>query len=260
MITSVMGGRIFFEVMRPRTKVKFSSHVLLDTSALDAGKPACLTFSMVRDSNTELRDAAVKVQARFWDVSPDGSMTGKRVSLALKSDYFNILEQWQISHVLDEHSPLWHLRDDLRNKLTGIEVSLVAFDTSYMQEVRLYASYSAADLALHASFTPMVRMVEDEAGGGSSLLIDYSKLSEYAHTQSFTSKVRRSVVALRGLRGRLNADGKNRAVQFRSLASLVRATQDKASTRPTVDGASNARDGDAEAAADPPAPPEQNAL
>ena len=52
-------------------------------------------------------------------------MTGKRVSLALKSDYFNILEQWQISHVLDEHSPLWHLRDDLRNKLTGIEVSLV---------------------------------------------------------------------------------------------------------------------------------------
>ena len=129
----------------------------------------------------------------------------------------------------------------------------MAFDTSYMQEVRLYASYSAADLALHASFTPMVQLVEDERSGASSLRIDYSKLSENSHTESFTSKVRRSVVALRGLRGRPSPSGKNRMRQFRSLASVAKAAKDEATTSETPRHASHADRGDAEPVAPPAA-------
>ena len=137
-VTSVMGGRILFEVMRPRSRVRFSNVMLLDQS--ECGTPV-LTFRMARECGSLLRDAKIQVQARFVWHDASGSTQGRRETLMLRSSEFSQLEQWQVYHSIDGASPLLPLLGQLNTQLTGLEVSLVAFDTSYMQEVRLYVTY-----------------------------------------------------------------------------------------------------------------------
>jgi len=199
MITSVMSGRVFFEVMRPRARVRFSSNYL---SAVKEDGYRYITFRLVRDSGTELRDATVRVQARFWiPEGPDGKMVGKRAVLPLENDFFNIVEQWQLWHKIDEQSPLWCIRDALGKELAGIEISLAAYDTSYMQEVRLYGSYSASDYVEDATFNDMLKMVHDK-GGQPVLVIDFGQLDVFTATgrerprRTFWQVVRRSTSSL----------------------------------------------------------------
>ncbi|KAL1520328.1 hypothetical protein AB1Y20_021918 [Prymnesium parvum] len=152
---ATIGGRLFFEVMRPASKIRFSDVFLLDTS----GHTPSLTFRLVRESGAVLRDAHVRVQAQILTVQPDGSVSGKRVELPLRSNFFSMLEQWQIYHDINIHSPLWSIRGDLKAQLHVIDVSLSVYDTAYMQEVRMYKSYRhTAFVAQPAKFVGMVEM------------------------------------------------------------------------------------------------------
>jgi len=128
-------------------------------------------------------------------------MVGKRAVLPLENDFFNIVEQWQLWHKIDEQSPLWCIRDALGKELAGIEISLAAYDTSYMQEVRLYGSYSASDYVEDATFNDMLKMVHDK-GGQPVLVIDFGQLDVFTATgrerprRTFWQVVRRSTSSL----------------------------------------------------------------
>jgi len=173
-VTSVMGGRILFEVMRPRARVRFSNVVLLDK---DKGGNAVLTFRMARECGSLLRDATLEVQARLIATGPDGKTLGRRETLQLRSSSFNQLEQWQVYHVIDEGSPLYSHLDRIGDVLSGLEVSLVAFDTSYMQEVRLYASYRHCEFVMHARFVDM--LTARDVDGQRVVTIDHTKLDAF---------------------------------------------------------------------------------
>ena len=178
-VTSVMGGRILFEVMRPRSRVRFSNVFLLDQ---DKAGNAVLTFRMARECGSLLRDATVEVQARMIAIGPDGTALGRREKLELRSSSFNQLEQWQVYHIIDQGSPLHAHLDRIGEVLTGIEVSLVAFDTSYMQEVRLYASYRNCELVTHARFVDMI--TARDVNGERVVTIDHSKIDAFEpHTR-----------------------------------------------------------------------------
>ena len=91
---------------------------------------------------------------------------------------FSQLEQWQVYHSIDGASPLLPLLGQLNTQLTGLEVSLVAFDTSYMQEVRLYVTYNQKDLVLNAKFVDMISVRDNK--GTREVTIDHAKLDLYA--------------------------------------------------------------------------------
>ena len=93
-----------------------------------------ITFRMVRESTTTLRDVNLRVMSRFIETEK-GRQSTRREELTLKSSYYNVLGQWQVYHVIDETSPLWPIRDTLETALSGLEVSLIAFDSAYNQEV-----------------------------------------------------------------------------------------------------------------------------
>ena len=93
-----------------------------------------ITFRMVRESTTTLRDVNLRVMSRFIETEK-GRQSTRREELTLKSSYYNVLDQWQVYHVIDETSPLWPIRDTLETALSGLEVSLIAFDSAYNQEV-----------------------------------------------------------------------------------------------------------------------------
>eukprot|EP00908_Phaeocystis_cordata_P003509 Transcript_1385.p1 GENE.Transcript_1385~~Transcript_1385.p1 ORF type:complete len:355 (+),score=70.39 Transcript_1385:122-1186(+) len=189
-VTSVMGGRILFEVMRPRSRVRFSNVMLLDQS--ECGKPV-LTFRMARECGSLLRDAKIQVQARFVWRDASGSTQGRRETLTMRSSEFSQLEQWQVYHSIDEASPLFPLLGQLNTQLTGLEVSLVAFDTSYMQEVRLYVTYNTKDLVLNAKFVDMISVRDNK--GTREVTIDHAKLDLYT-LHSATPKIKKRSLSI----------------------------------------------------------------
>jgi len=190
-VTALIGGAIFFEVVRPRSRVRFSKNCLVDTHP-SGGNPSGgnadgraakgapqqqLTFRMVRESSTVLRDVNLRVQAKYLSKGPDGTMQSRRTELSLRSSYYNVLEQWQVYHLIDETSPLWALRSELASSLSGLEISLVAFDVAYNQEVRRFHAYEHADLVHGASF---VGMVEGSIIDGEQVLeIRHDKIDLY---------------------------------------------------------------------------------
>ena len=84
---------------------------------------------MVRQGRVQLRDVRVHVQAQWWNAGTTAfgdrdSHKGRVASLALEQSYFTNLEQLQVWHRIDESSPLWRMRDNLKHVLDGIEVSV----------------------------------------------------------------------------------------------------------------------------------------
>lgn len=220
-VTSVMGGRILFEVMRPRSRVRFSNVFLLDK---DTQGRAVLTFRMARECGSLLRDATVQVQARMIAIGPDGTTRGRRETLQLRSSAFNQLEQWQIYHDIDEASPLHAGLDRIGDELSGLEVSLVAFDTSYMQEVRLYASYHQGELVTHARFVDMI--AAHDVGGQRVVTIDHTKLDAFelharplppSRTPTFAQRLRHSTT--RSLGGAKSCSAAHLGEQVRQSTS-----------------------------------------
>jgi len=85
---------------------------------------------------------------------------GRRESILVRSPDANRVEVWQVAHHITPDSPLWPIRNSLARDLHSVEVSFAAFDSAFMQEVRMYHTYAAADLIEGASFIPMTRMID----------------------------------------------------------------------------------------------------
>ena len=100
-------------------------------SVRGAGRYKYLTFRMVRQGLVQLRDIKVQMQAQYWHAAKNGNSNralggrdhhkGRVVSLPLEQDSYTTLEQLQVWHRLDEHSPLWKMRDRLGGDAAGIE-------------------------------------------------------------------------------------------------------------------------------------------
>lgn len=174
-ISSLIAGAIFFEVVRPRSRVRYSKNALV----MCDGDTQKITFRMVRESSTVLRDVNLRVMARFVVTDEDGLQHTTRTELGLKSSYYNVLDQWQVYHEIDETSPLWAVRDRLGAALSGLEVSLIAFDVAYNQEVRRFHAYQHTDLVIGASFVGMVEGSVDAHSGVQTLDIRHDKLDLY---------------------------------------------------------------------------------
>jgi len=136
-----------------------------------------LTFRLVRESGSDLRDATIRVDARFVQRCADGGTKGRRESLQLRTSELGQLEQWQVYHTIDETSPLYPALDSLTTMLTSLEVSLVAFDTAYVQEVRLYASYNGTDCVQNARFVDMIS--HTDVDGRREVSINHDLLDEF---------------------------------------------------------------------------------
>ena len=105
-----------------------------------------ITFRMVRESTTTLRDVNLRVMSRFIETEK-GRQSTRREELTLKSNYYNVLDQWQVYHVIDENSPLWASREQLGPVLSGLEVSLIAFDVAYNSDSPLLNAMTVCVLA-----------------------------------------------------------------------------------------------------------------
>lgn len=125
-----------------------------------------LTFRMVREGKVQMRSVNVRMQAQYWHAGKNhGGLVGREhhkgrvVSLNLEQDYFTAIEQLQVCgisitwhgspyrgtdtltrtfarqvwHRVDEHSPLWNMREHLGDHLDGVEVSVSAFDMASEQ-------------------------------------------------------------------------------------------------------------------------------
>jgi len=126
-----------------------------------------LVFRMCRLSH-DLRDLTCSVQAPF-SLIKDGKVVGviyknlefvgKDVPRAGHDDEVNnrlaALDQWTLYHRIDRNSPL---RDDpmlVSPSLRGFSVSIVAFETSYCIEARIYKTYSYKDIVHGKAFVSM---------------------------------------------------------------------------------------------------------
>lgn len=165
LVTFWFSGFMLFAAMRPRSRVRFSKNFLLTTQEGELH----LTLRMVRESPHALRDARVTVQALVLEADARGATVGRCEELRLEACTAPSLDHWLISHSVEPGSPLWDIRDALETRLSALEVSLCVFDTAYMQEVRLYASYAANEFVRNAHFTPMTRLVDAPPNLGFSL-------------------------------------------------------------------------------------------
>ena len=135
-VSSVLAGVVLFQVMRPRARARFSSHLLVHESH----GCSCLTFRLARESRFELRDARLQVQALLtatsdgFDRSSEeerterlrGRQLTESATLQLRSAFASDLRVWQVWHQIDEASPLYRIRDSLKSDLKWVDVSLTA--------------------------------------------------------------------------------------------------------------------------------------
>lgn len=179
-VTAILGGAIFFNVMLPRSRIRFSKQALVDVDVHPRTGTSykMITFRLVRESDATMRDANIRVQARFIAKGTDGEKDDSQLTeLKLKSSYYNLLEHWQVCHTIDERSPLWPVRDNLPTALSALEVSIVFFDVAYNQDVRRFHAYSHRELVFGATFDVMVgRSLEH---GKKLLEIRHDKLDSY---------------------------------------------------------------------------------
>ena len=143
-----------------------------------------VTFRMVRQGRVQLRDVRVQMQAQYWVAGQTAfgdrdSHKGRVVSLTLEQAYFTTLEQLQVWHMINEESPLWRMRDCLREHVDGIEVSVSAFDMASLQQVMFFKRYDKPDLIEGCCFENT--LTESNKGGHQQLLADHSKLDSHAN-------------------------------------------------------------------------------
>jgi len=198
LLTFWFSGFTIFFAMRPRSRVRFSKNYLLSTE----NDELLLQVRMVRESPHALRDARATVQAvLIEDEQADGSAMERCVELKLVASTKSYLDQWTLCHHIVAGSPLWEIRTQLASKLTGIDVSLCVYDTAYMQEMRLYASYASNEFVQRAHFAPMIKLVTNPRGGAATLFVDHAKLDAFiregisspARKRGFAGAIRRSV-------------------------------------------------------------------
>ena len=164
MLNTVLMGVVLYQFLVARPRVRFSKDILRCTAS--DGCPM-LVFRMCRLSH-DLRDLTCSVQAPF-SLIKDGKVVGviyknlefvgKDVPRAGHDDEVNnrlaALDQWTLYHRIDENSPL---RDDpmlASPSLRGFSVSIVAFETSYCIEARIYKTYSYKDVVHGKEFVSM---------------------------------------------------------------------------------------------------------
>ena len=185
LLTFWFSGFTIFFAMRPRSRVRFSKNYLLSTE----NDELLLYVRMVRESPHALRDARATVQAVLVEEQTDGSAMERCVELKLVASTKSSLDQWTLCHQIVAGSPLWEIRTQLASKLTGIDVSLCVYDTAYMQEMRLYASYASNEFVQRAHFAPMIKLVANPRGpvrGGAATLFvvraTRSHLAQLSHS------------------------------------------------------------------------------
>ena len=173
LVVSAIGGYVVKQFLRPISAVRFSTCVLINQGRRriqnddddernhslreSHGIYKFITFRMVRQGRVQLRDVRVHVQAQWWNAGTTAfgdrdSHKGRVASLALEQSYFTNLEQLQVWHRIDESSPLWRMRDNLKHVLDGIEVSVSAFDMASLQQVMMYTRYERSHLIVDAVF------------------------------------------------------------------------------------------------------------
>ena len=165
MLNTVLMGVVLYQFLVARPRIRFSKNMLRCTAS--DGCPM-IVFRMCRLSH-DLRDLTCSVQAPF-SVIKEGNVVGvvyKNLEFVGKDvprerhddDEVNnrlaALDQWTLYHRIDDHSPL---RDDpmLRSpSLRGFSISIIAFETSYCTEARVYKTYSYKDIVHGKEFTSM---------------------------------------------------------------------------------------------------------
>ena len=165
MLNTVLMGVVLYQFLVARPRVRFSKNILRCTAS--DGCPM-LVFRLCRLSH-DLRDLTCSVQAPF-SLIKDGKVVGvvyKNLEFVGKDvpkgrtddDEVNnrlaALDQWTLYHRIDENSPL---RDDpmlASPSLRGFSVSIVAFETSYCIEARIYKTYSYKDVVHGKEFVSM---------------------------------------------------------------------------------------------------------
>lgn len=181
LVQSIVGAYVVFIIMRSRARIRFSRHCLITyVEQADASKFGRfqqdryreVSFRLVRESDTQVRDAKIYAQARFSQ--PGAESTTLRGELELASTQMSSLDYWHITHRITPTSPLWHIRKDLRAHLKSVDVSLSAYDPSFQSDIKLYVNYQKDDFVHNARFAPM----SSSSADGTKTVVDHAKLDE----------------------------------------------------------------------------------
>lgn len=195
LVYGFISGYIVKIFLRPTSRIRFSKKLLLNhghrrveldedeiESVRGYGRYKYLTFRMVREGRVQMRNVHVRMEAQYWHAGKNRRGLGGRehhkgrvVSLSLEQDLFTTIEQLQVWHRLDEHSPLWKMREHLGDHLDGVEVSVSAFDMASEQAVMMFKRYDVRDVIVNAVFDNNFAYNPKDKSG-KQLQADHSKL------------------------------------------------------------------------------------
>jgi len=193
LITSIIMALIVQQALVPRPRVRFANKVLLTDRDVSGNKGVFLSVRMARESRWELRDCHCSLQAAVTIKGDDEQIHGVQYeNLELHgSDTLIKMDQWVLFHRIDDPSSPLHdlhkvfVRGEHSHKdnfLRGLVINLVAFDTNYQQEIRLYHSYDVSQVVLNATWEDMI-VYRSNGKGKIHPTVDLDKLDQYTMTQ-----------------------------------------------------------------------------
>jgi inward rectifier potassium channel len=144
-------GLLYGRFSRPEARIRYSDHGIIAPYK----KGTAFMFRIVNERKNQLIEveAALSVGLKKEHNSPHRSFHNLKLELT-KINFFPL--NWTLVHPIDEHSPLWGLKDNDFHD-TDIEfISLIkAFDDTFSQTVYSRSSFKANEVVWGARFRPM---------------------------------------------------------------------------------------------------------
>lgn len=165
-------GLLFAKFSRPTARVAFADVMVVHNRD---GVPT-LMFRMANERNNQIVEAHVTLSALIEEATQEGDRMRRLRTLHLERDTSPLFTlSWLAFHPIDEDSPLYHLKDGVRDeRVRAYIVTFSGLDGTFNQTVHARNIYLPHDVQVGARYTDMIT---DADGGG--VQIDHSLLSTW---------------------------------------------------------------------------------
>ena len=167
---SLATGLLFGRFSKPRAKLLFSEHALIQTT----NGVRSIVFRIVNERPNQLMDMSATVILNMTTHLNDGAQrTYKRLNLQINRIEFFPLN-WTVVHPIDDESPLKELSNDQIISTHGeLLIHIKGFDEMFSQELHSRFSYELSEIIPNARFLPMFETNEE-----GEILLDLDRLND----------------------------------------------------------------------------------
>jgi inward rectifier potassium channel len=156
---AVITGMVFARFSRPRPRIVFSKNPII--RPMNGAETL-----MLRAANARLNailEASAKLRLLREEVSPEGVKMRRIYDLELVRDQTPMfMLSWTLMHVINEHSPLFHMRaEDLASSKTMLVLSLSGTDETTSHTLQTRQVYPTSSIRHHHAFRDLVHTDAD---------------------------------------------------------------------------------------------------